>query len=112
MSRNVKGPLRTGPSTGGPLLRRASCSVMDSPSRTPSQPDTSRMSLVVHYLMPWLRDRGSPRGLKCALVDHPITAPKQVIRTPDRRQTANQLRCGLGPSHREPSTPTRTTRSG
>ena len=79
--RNVKGPLGTGPSTGGAataarIVFGDGRSIEDAVTAL----DTSRMSLVVHYLMPWLRDRGvTSRGLKCALVDHPITAPKQVI---------------------------------
>lgn len=41
--------------------------------------ECNRRTLHIRYLMPWLRDNGIvATGLKCALIDHPISVVRQV----------------------------------
>lgn len=41
--------------------------------------ECNRRTLHIRYLMPWLRDNGIvATGLKCALIDHPISLVRQV----------------------------------
>jgi hypothetical protein len=42
--------------------------------------DLSRKTLLTKHLMPWLAEHGvTARGAKCALVDHPLPAVRQVV---------------------------------